>query len=687
MTSVAVAPAVAWTPPGTTAGTPVAVGPLDSSTLDLSRPRLFATTDEIARAKARLASEPAAQVIRDQVVAECDTAIDAKLEPIDESWWNAAKDKPWQQTYPDVYLNTGILPGKYAHPAASLAFAWHLTGQERYAQRAIELVMQLADYSFAPEHYDVGMNYTGWGVSVLKAYDLLGNRFDAGQRAKLDAFMTRLGTAVARNDAFWIANDIGGGINNHLAWHKQMLGLLGLFYNRPDLVDHCMTGPRGMASLLGDGLVDDGLWCESSLTYQFTAVAPMLLIADVQQRIGYHPGIHEITAANGRTLKQSFDAMFNVLAPDCLIPPVGDAYGARTKLWKVPSYEYAWKLWREPRYAWLVRQNPSPSAQLLLAEPLPANAAAPPIASTLFPEHGYAFMRSHRDGEYWNNPDARCAFLTYDRSNVHANADKLSIMLFGLGRMLVADVEGRNVTGPHAFSSRIQGELNRGGLSQNTVMIDGADQRCAGEMLDLMEYRDVPEDRRVTAADRRGILYPGVRQMRTLAMTPDYILDVFQVDCGNEPRQIDWIVHVLDATAAEPSDGNPLVADAAPFALPTTGAYAWLRAPRSTPLSAGRPISLDWQSGKDRLGLRILNSGFERVICCGYPATDTPDSGSIPMTIVRARTSRVVFAAVWLIGDRTRDVKFEQLPDHEHKLVYSLTANNVTREHHIPRLQ
>src|SRR5690606_351811 len=114
-------------------------------------------------------------------------------------------------------------------------------------------------------------------------------------------------------------------------------------------------------------------------------------------------------------------------------------------------------------------------------------------------------------------------------------------------------------TVPHAFSSKIQGELNRGALSQNTVMIDGLDQRCSCEMLDLIEYRDLPDEKRVTAADRRGILYPGVRQSRSLTMTPDYILDVFQVDVGDQPRQIDWIVHIMDENADAPADRNPIL--------------------------------------------------------------------------------------------------------------------------------
>lgn len=705
------------------AGLPFAIGRLDSSEPRFAEPCLFMTLEEIERANRRAEGEPAIRAIRNRFLEQATRHLGLQIEPLDESWWQTAKDKPWEQTYPEVYLNTMLRPNERARPASELALAWLLTGEETFVAKAVDLLMDLADYSFEPVHYDVGMNYTIWCINVLRARDMLAARLTAEQKARLDRFMERAAAAVAANDVYWMDNNIGGGINNHLAWHKLWFGLIGLYYGRPEMVEFCMNGRRGLVPLLTDGLLDDGLWLESSLTYQFAAIAPMMILADCQQRtarrrgVDAPPAIHEITAANGRTLKQSYDAMFNVLAPDGLIPPIGDAYGARAKLHKNPLYEYCWKLWQDPRYAWLIAQNPEPTSYMLFAPPLPgreADAAGeteasvtgkrpmpeidtvrrrlprgmPAIGTLLLPEHGYAFLRSHRDEQYWNNPDARCVFLTYDRSSVHANADKLSLMLFGSNRMLISDVEGK-ATVPHAFSSKIQRELNRGGLSQNTVMIDGLDQRCAGEMLDLVEFRDLPDEKRVTAADRRGILYDGVRQMRSVAMTDDYVLDVFQVNVGEKARQIDWIVHIMDENAAVPADLNPPLAQAEPFSLPATGAYPWLRDARSLPLTgdaAASMHSLEFRDGQDRLGLKLLGDGLERLILCGYPVSDQADSRSVPMVIARANASRAVFVAVWLIGANPSEVQIERLPEHEGRLVYRVVADGRPREHQVPKL-
>lgn len=684
--------AVSWMPVGASRaadlapveGLPFEIGRLASSA-DATRPlRMFMSRAEIDRARKRISEDATARSILDRFLGEVDAQLDKQVEPIDESWWAEDRDKPWSETYPRVFDNTWIIPMRSARPAAQLAKAWHLTGQNRYLDKAIPFLMNLTSYSYAPEHYDVGMNYSIWGVEALTAYDLLFDKLEEDQRAKLDAMFTRLAWAVARNDVYWIENEIGGRINNHLAWHKAMLGLLGHFYGRDEMVAWCMEGPRGLKPLLADGLLDDGLWLESSLNYQFAAIAPMLMFADCQRRMGIKDSLADITVANGRTLKQSFDAMFNVLAPDGTIPTVGDCYGIRQRLYKISMYEWCWNLWGDEKYAWLVRQNVDQSVYTLYARPLAQAPAPPPIASLLRPEHGYAFLRSHTDAEYWGNPNARMAFLTYDRSSVHANADKLSLMLFDGRRMLLSDVEGRTTTQSHSFSSQIQGELNRGGLSQNTVMIDGQDQRCSPKMLDLVEWRVLEDERRVTAADFDGILYDGIRQMRTVAMTPDYVLDVFQVDCGDTIRQIDWIAHIMSEHAETPPGMNPWLEKSRPMTLPSEGPMRWLRDARSYP-SEG-PVEMEWREDESRLRMQMLGSDGTTVIACGYPATDEKEPPTIPMVFVRRNANSAVFAVVWLIGDDPPDLSFEAQPMHDESLVYVVTANGKQRVHLLPKL-
>lgn len=670
------------TPP-TIKGLPFDIGRLQAEVDPGRRPRLFLTTAELDQAKRRVAEDAGAREVLQGFLAVVDQKLQAEMKPLDEAWWERAATQPWEDIYADVYVHTCTEPVGYAHSAALLATAWQLTGQERYADQAVARLMNLAPYSFRAEHYDVGMNYAGWGIHALKAYEMLFDRLAPEQRAAVDAMITRLAWAVARNDVFWIDNHIGGGLNNHLAWHKMILGMIGLFYGRPEMVEYCLHGRRGMVPLLEDGLLDNGLWCESSLTYQFAAIDPMIHFGNCQRRAQSRPSILEIVGANGRTLKQAYDAMFDVLAADGLIPPIGDAYGRRIRLWEVPSYEAAWVAWGDPRNAWLLKHNPKRGIEALFAPPLPADARPPAIRSVLRPEHGYAFLRFDEDESYWDS-DACCAFLTYDRSNVHSNADKLSLMLFGRKRMLLSDVEGISTT-PHAFSSDIQRQLNRGGLSQNTVMIDGQDQRGTGRLLRLVEYRDLQDEKRVTACDDEGLLYEGVRLMRTVAMTQTYVLDVFQVDCGDKERQIDWIVHAMDTGAKAPDElDSELKKRCGPCDVLKEGAWKWLRNARAfTPVG---PIDLRWSDNEVILQLHMDSAGLRRVILLDYPATDKPDSGRIPMTVVRSDGKRAVFAAVWVVDGSPHPVSLQVLAPREASLVYDVTLDDVTRRHLVPKL-
>lgn len=209
---------------------------------------------------------------------EANKARDIILYSLDRTWWDEVKTKPWSDTYPIIYEKTCLVPLRIVQPAYYAALRFIINEDPTDAKTAMQILLHLSDYSFEFKHYDVGMNYSVWGYFALNVYDILFNCFSPNERTKIDAFFTRMGQAIMKNDIYWIENNIGGGINNHLAWHKMMLGCLGIFYGQNKFVDYALLGPRGLLSLLELGLVDDGLWCESSLNYHFTAIVPMVYL-------------------------------------------------------------------------------------------------------------------------------------------------------------------------------------------------------------------------------------------------------------------------------------------------------------------------------------------------------------------------------------------------------------------------
>lgn len=657
----------------------------DASRID-TFPRVFISREELDRARRRVRDDAWAKDIFFAIRKEADEGLTLTLEPVDENWWNVTKTQPWDQTYPAIFENTHRKTMRYARPASQCALAWAITGETRYADRACDLLMLLAPYQFVAEHYDVGMNYTAWGTEMLVAYDLVGARLGPAERRELDACMTRLARAVLRNDIYWIENNIGGGLNNHLAWHKMMFGFLGAFYGRRELVDFAMTGPRGLVPLLGDCVMDHGLWCESSLNYHFAGIAPHVRVADVQHRMGLRPTLYEVEAANGRGLKQTLDAMLDMLFPDMTIPPVGDAYAIRARLADNPLYEYGWAGYRDPRYAWLLRQAKRRYWMGLFVPDLPQQNPPPRAVSMLLPEHGYVLLRDggteSPNAGYWNS-GARCVFLTYDRNGVHSNADKLSWMFFGSGQLLLADREAR-ATVPHAFSSQVQRQLNRGTICHNTIMLDETDHRGTDRVLRLLEYHVTPAEQRTTVADLEGLTYEGVRLMRTLILAPQYVLDVFQVDAGARERQIDWIVHPFDGEGTFPPELNAWSRGGSPLPVKPTLPWNWLRDLRSVP--APGTLKAEWRRGDVGLRLFLPTPPASSCILGGFPMTDEPNSKVAPMMLVRHRGQRANFAAVWTQGPAPEEVRVEPVGA-KGELRYRVAWSGGSREHILPVLE
>jgi hypothetical protein len=640
-------------------------------------PFLFYTEDDINEAQKRVTDPKYRQAIH-TLNTEADKAQQAALDPIDSSWWENIKTKPWSDTYPIIYERTCLVPLRMVRPAYYAALRFALAKDEKDAEVTKKILLHISDYSFEFEHFDVGMNYAVWGQLALNVYDVLFERFTPAERVKLNAFFTRMARAVMKNDAYWIKNNIGGGINNHLAWHKMMLGCLGLFYGRGELADYALHGPRGILSLLELGLVDDGLWCESSLNYHFTAIVPMVYFAEALRNVSYKEDLYTVTTANGRNIRQSFDSMFGVLFPNGGIPPIGDTYGWRKRLCDEFSYVYAWKAYRDPRYAWLLENAPRKKPELLFVGAETEGAKPPNITSCLYPEHGYAFLRYREGKDYWGS-DGWCAFLTFDKSGVHSNNDKLSLMLFGQGKLLAPDVESR-ATAPHAFSSRVQRELNRSALSQNTVMIDYRDQRWTGERLWLEEYRNLPEEKVVTAIDRKGLLYEGVRQSRTICVRGEYVLDVFQV-VSDTPHDIHWIIHTIGRVESQKAS---IALQPSQVQIPGPG--SWLRDFKEG--KSDGEIRIEWIEDSVRFRMTMAPKPETKVIVCGYPETDKPDAPTIPMLLVERRAASTIYAVVYQADNKDLpELHIQALGDVDGRLVYQVGGLRPNRKHLIPRLQ
>jgi hypothetical protein len=607
---------------------------------DRAHPFLFTTAADIQRARDGARENPVFARLAAELLDRATTNRLEDLPSLDEAWWQEAKHKSWGNTYPEVFHHTWMVPLKWADLARTCARASLLGNAPGLADKGRRILLRLSDYTFEFEHYDVGMNYTVWTVAALDAYDILYSGFTVHDHARLDAFFDRYVAAVRKNDDYWIEREPGGRLNNHYAWHKLGLAMIGVFKDRPGLVERALHGPKGVEHMLAEGFRDDGLWLEGSIPYQFAETTPLLLLAQMLENSGHPESLFRPRTPSGRSLKQCYDALIRLLFPDRTLPTIGDCYGRRAHVAESPDWEILFRRYGEPAYAWLLADHAVRPAQALFSGE-PSLAAPPPPAqfSKLWPEMGYAALRSNEGTNFWSG-EGWSAFVTFSGQPVHEHADKLSLILYAGGHLWLPDCEARP-SAEHAFSSATQAGLNRETLCHNTLLVDGRSQRFPGQRLDLIAFSNSPAFKQVSIGDLTGRLYEGVRQLRTVVVCADYVLDFFQA-VSTRAHEYGWLTHVDGRAVAAPAHVTNVVK------WPESPPWSFLRSPRSA--HGASIVRESFGHDNQTLHLELLADGPMEIIHCGFPKDDTPAAGVIPMRWYSRHGTNAWFAALYRLG-------------------------------------
>jgi hypothetical protein len=644
----------------------------------IAHPCLYLNQHMIDVAKDNIAHQEWAAKTFQEMKLSADKLEQMQLPVFDTAWWQVAKTKDWHTTYPENMQHSYFVPRPATDAAFQSALVYALGGGDAYGERVKKVLLHYTTYGFESDQPDTGMNYSIWGINLLYSYDLTYDRFTPDERAKVDDFFKRLVESVAARDEWWIETGTGGRHNNHYAWHKLMMAAYGLFYGKDEWVTRSIESRDGFRELLEVGLLDDGLWFESSLNYHYVAITAMMDTARMFRNSGYPLDLYTHKFAKGRSLEDGLSGMVQILFPDTSIPTTGDCYGGTSRLRGSPIYETAWDVYRKPLYAWLV-EGAKPSKEWLFQQVESPKSKderpTPPRAvSKVFPEHGYVMLRSVEGREYWDS-DSWAAFLNFGVSNVHTHADKMNLILFGRGKVLAVDPEA-HASVQHAFSSQVQKELNRSTVCHNTVMVDGKGHAGIGENLSLLDFERSPEVKTATVADLKGLIYPGVKMQRTVAVTDDYVLDVFQIT-SDEEHTYDWLFHARD------DEGKTRIYGGfEPATLPDAVPWTWLKNPRSAMLD--RTWHADWRQGDVRFRLTMTGAPGTEVVLCDFPKSDKFEAPPVPMLIARRKSKSAVFIALYQAEKKdvpAADIRM--ITDEKDGMVIRVTVHGSAREHKI----
>ncbi|MFW6154460.1 MAG: alginate lyase family protein [Planctomycetota bacterium] len=608
-------------------------------------PSLYLSEDELQRARCRV-SEPAwagaAEALR--------RAADERLaEPLqwpsgDTSWYDDAPDRDYGETY-GAFHDYAVPFMKLAGGAEGLIRAARVLEHPPYAEAALRRMNHLVDHvGFHVRHHDRGLVFAKIVNGFAEAYRAFRPRLSADRDARWRAQLTAAGEGIRESREHWRTVLAHMPYNNHLAHHQAALLKLGLVLERDDWIDTALNGRGSFAYLLAGCVTDDGLCYESSTGYHFATLGGLMATAEL---VRHHPHLgrdlyHE-TFANGRCLKQMFDAPLGLMLPNGELPPLGDCYANRRPLWqRAEVYEIAYAIYGDPRYAWLLdRRGPRDTAPALLygADDLGAP-AAPAAQSRVWIEHGYALLTSRDGDDYWNLDDGgpTVAVLTGDVSGVHHHRDSLSLQVVADGCLWTEDVESRP-TATNGFSDPIQAAFNRTAWAHNTVVVDERDQGRTPRPLPVIEWRDLPGWKAVAMADPDGCLAPGVRMIRSAAVTDAYCLDVFQLASDTE-HTYDWLVH----PRADGPAGCDL--DWTPIALAGRPAFECLSDPVAAPMPA-EGASLTWSQDGRAFRADVSAGRAGEAIRAGWPVVGDGTGGTREMFMVRVRAARAEIAALY----------------------------------------
>jgi hypothetical protein len=636
-----------------------------------THPSLLTTPAGIELAKKRIAEEPWAKQVLERMTQSADALQKQQLPVFETEWWKEASKKRWQDIYPEINLHTSSAVAGPMQRTPSVAIAYALTGDRRYADLVRKILLHYANYQFFARHPDVGMNWSGWCMAALQSYDFVYDALSEVDRRTIDDFFQRALTAILDNDKDWLREGWGGRFNNHYSHHKLFIGTYGLFYGRQEYVEYAINSAEGFRDLVENATRDDGLWHESSINYHFAGVGPIAQFAVELANAGNSLDLWNHQFANGRRVRDFYTAPIQTLFPDRTIPTIGDTYGHRGTLSGNRGYFEVFNAIPDPLLGWVLGKAELPP-QALFLERLPSGSyPSPQLKTRIWPEHGYIALRTQEGADYWKG-DGYSVFLSFDLNGIHSHNDKFDLMVFARGAHIAVDPEAL-ASARHAFSAQIQNELNRDTVCHNTVMVDGKNHRHVDHRLTITDFIDGDGVKLATIEDAQGAVFRGVKMTRTVAATPDYVLDIFQV-ASNQQHTYDYLFHSYDDQGAFRAQGA-----FTPVELGAGAPWSWLRNARQTTVDGEWTVTASQKDLKSRL--LMLGQAGTRLITCEFPKNDRHEGPAVPMLMARRTAASTVFVSL-LQAERGElpEVKVASREDHYGLLRIIVNCRGAVRE-------
>lgn len=293
--------------------------------------------------------------------------------------------------------------------------------------------------------------------------------------------------------------------------------------------DYCAK-PNGIELHFSGKSIDvDGMWCEGAMGYQFMALQALVVDAEIL----WHRGIDMYRYRDG-AMKAIFDSPILFSYPNYITPAIHDSGNASIVGREAYLYEFGYKRYRDPAYLPIlqkVSRRLGASFQQFTVSCLYDIGASGEIKPVENPSVdlngvGYAVLRST------DARGTRNLLVDYGPNRSHGHPDKLNIDFWAFGNLQIPD------PGSAWYETPIYRNWFRTTFAHNTINVDMCEQNpCDAELLGY-----APGDAIGLMRARTDKAYPGVIMDRSLALTRDYVADLYGA-FAKMPRLFDLTWH------------------------------------------------------------------------------------------------------------------------------------------------
>ncbi|NUQ29451.1 MAG: alginate lyase family protein [Acidobacteriaceae bacterium] len=574
--------------------------------------------------------------------------------------------------YPYDHVVYQLRNDALAEAAVALGLAFRFTHKEEYAQKAAGI---LKDYARVYPTYALHDNYgkagpngakaysqtldeSIWLIKIAWTYDLI-----RGTNALSTAEKQEIEDKVLRASAAMVSKAHKEPTYNIQSWINGALAAVGFTLNDKALIREAIDGPIGFRYQMHH-FVTEGFWAEGAWGYQFYAMRPLTMTAQMAARKGIDLWKQE------PNLSALFHSPLGVLLPDGRLPAFNDS-GSVDLYEQAYLYEVAYAATSDPALLPVLehRARSNREAFLFGAEHLP-HTVEPKLTSTVFPEAGYATLRSPSN-------DLTVVMKFGPHGGAHGHFDKLNFVLFANGQTLAVD------PGTYPYGLPIHREWDSMTVAHNTISVDQQRQDAATGK--LLNWR-AGDGWTAVSADA-GPVYTMAHLRRTMLLTPNYVLILDECESvDGQAHTFDWAYHnagmesLVSSLQMKPStlstangyqhlgnsnEGITSKAIAVRFISQTADVHEPVS--NSTPATYRSNDALQprskVQSSNIELNLQMLSAPATEVIIGDAPARGSKNPA--PFVLVRRSGTSATFATLLTAADEqtsgtTRKITFKQ---------------------------